>query len=67
MAQAIVVNAYEINGRPCAVAPQGIPVAGSRYVPYKRGNSSLYGVVLYKGKSFATVETVDELVAKANA
>ncbi len=66
MASAILVNAYEIDQRPCAVKALGFPVAGSTYMPYKGSNSSLYGVVKYQGKYYATVETVAQLVTKAN-
>lgn len=68
MAQAILVNVYEINGGGVKTPfAQGIPVAGSRYVPYKGARTDLYGIVKYGKQSFAVVESVSALVAKANA
>ena len=68
MAQAILVNVYEINDggvkTPFAV---GIPVAGSRYTPYKGARTNLYGIVTYGRTKYAVVESVSALVAKANA
>lgn len=69
MAQSIGVNAYEINGNPRSPRPPiGLGLSSqSLFSPYTGNDSRLYGVVTRDGVAYATVETVNQLIAKANS
>jgi hypothetical protein len=69
MAQHIVVNVYEIDGIPVAVAAQSFPVAACKFRTYDGANTSLYGIIETQvtgvPKKFAVVQNVAALATLA--